>query len=304
MTGETHVVTGAFGFTGRFITRRLLAMGQRVLTLTGHPDRPNPFGGQVGVAPYRFDDPDALARSLRGAAVLYNTYWVRFPHRGVTFDTAVENTNVLVHACRVAGVRRIVHLSVTSASEDSPLPYFRGKGAVERAIRESGLSYAILRPALVYGQGDILVNNIAWFLRHSPVFLIMGDGEYRLQGVDVEDLAEIAVDAGAGGDSVVVDVVGPETFTYNDLVRVIARAVGSRGLIAHAPPGLVHVLLAIPGVVVRDIVLTRDETRGLMANLLVSPRPPLGRKRLSDWILQHRETLGRTYASELARHFR
>ncbi len=299
-----HVVTGAFGFTGRFITRRLLTIGKSVLTLTNHPDRPNPFGDRVSVARYRFDDADELARTLRGAAVLYNTYWVRFPHRGMTFDTAVENTRVLIHACRAAGVPRVVHLSVTSASEDSPLAYFRGKGVVERAIRESGLSYAILRPALVYGPGDILVNNIAWFLRRAPVFPIMGDGEYRLQGVDVEDLAEIAIDAGGRADSAVMDVVGPETYTFNGLVRLIARAIGSRAWIAHAPPGLVHVLLAIPGAVVRDVVLTRDEIRGLMANLLVSAHAPIGRRRLSQWVAQHREMLGRTYASELGRHFR
>ncbi len=299
-----HVVTGAFGFTGRFITRRLLAAGRRVRTLTNHPDRPNPFDDRVSVASYRFDDPVELARSLRGATTVYNTYWVRFPYRGVTFDAAVENSKVLIRACRDAGVHRLVHLSVTGAAEGSPLPYFRGKGAVERAIQESGLSYAILRPALVYGDGDILVNNIAWFLRRSPVFLVMGDGEYRLQGVHVEELAEVAVDAGGSADSAVMDVVGPETYTFNDLVRLIARAIGSRAWVAHAPPGLVHVLLAIPGAAVHDIVLTRDEIKGLMANLLVSASPPLGRRRFSDWVEQHAATLGRTYASELARHFR
>lgn len=298
------MVTGAFGFIGRFITQRLLAAGKDVRTLTGHPDRPNPFGDRLSVVPYRFDDPDELARSLRGGAVLYNTYWVRFPHRGATFDAAVENTKLLIDACRAAGVSRFVHVSVTSADEESPLPYFRGKGLAERAVRESGLSYAILRPPLVYGPGDILVNNIAWFLRRSPVFPVMGDGEYRLQGVDVEDLAEIAVDAGGGADNVVTDAVGPETYTYNDLIRLIARTIGSRARIVHAPPGAVHALAAAAGALVRDVVLTRGEIAGLMANLLVSPRPPLGRRRFSEWVVQHRETLGRTYASELNRHFR
>ncbi|HEV2359084.1 MAG TPA: NAD(P)H-binding protein [bacterium] len=301
---EIHVATGAFGFSGRAITRRLLATGRRVLTLTGHPARPNPFGDRVRVAPYRFDDPNELARTLRGAAVLYNTYWVRFPHRGTTFDTAVESTRVLVQACRAADVRRIVHLSVTNAAEDSPLPYFRGKAVVERIIRESGLSYAILRPALVYGSGDILVNNIAWFLRRSPVFPVMGNGGYRLQCVDVDDLAEIAVEAGAGSENAVADVVGPETHTFDGVVRLIARAVGSRARLLHTPPGVVRALLAAAGAVVRDVVLTRGEIAGLMAELLVSVCPPIARGRFSDWVARHGETLGRTYASELARHFR
>ena len=301
---ETHTVTGAFGFTGRFIAQRLLATGNRVRTLTAHPDRPHPFGDQIAVVPYRFDHPHELARSLRGTAVLYNTYWVRFAYRGLTFDTAVENSKILLTACRAAGVRRIVHLSVTGADEQSPLPYFRGKGLVERAIRESGLSYAILRPALVYGPGDILVNNIAWFLRRSPVFPLMGDGEYRLQGVDVEELAEIAVDAGGGEAGAVTDVVGPETLTFQELVRLLARATGSRAWIVRASPRLVEALLTAAGAIVRDVVLTRDEIRGLMANLLVSPHPPLARGRLSEWVVRHRESLGRSYASELGRHFR
>jgi NADH dehydrogenase len=301
---DLHVVTGAFSFSGRFITQRLLATGARVLTLTGHPDRSHPFGDRVRAAPYRFDDPNGLAKTLRGAAVLYNTYWVRFPHRGLTFDTAIANTRTLIRACREAGVRRIVHLSVTNASEDSPLPYFRGKAVVERAVRESGLSYAILRPALIYGPGDILVNNIAWFLRHSPLFPVMGDGEYRLQCVDAEDLAEIAVGAGAGSANNLFDVVEAGTHTYNGLVGLIASAVGRRARILHAPPGLVSVLLAAANTIVRDVVLTRGEIAGLMANLLVSTEPPSARGRFSDWVARHGATLGRTYASELDRHFR
>src|SRR5437879_3973380 len=292
-TGPLHVVTGAFGFTGHFITRRLLSMGKRVRTLTRRIDRPNPFGDRVSVVPYRFDDPDELTRSLRGAAVLYNTYWVRFPHGRVTFGEAIANTRILIRACEAAGVGRIVHLSVTGASEDSPLPYFRGKGILERAIRESKLSYAILRPALIYGPGDILVNNIAWFLRHLPAFAIPGDGGYRLQCADVEDVAEIAVGASERPENLVVDVVGPETYTFDGLVRLIAGAIHSRAKIVHLAPGVARVLLSLVGRLVGDVVLTPDEVAGLMSGLLVSSGAPLGRGRLPDWLLEHGPTLGR-----------
>jgi NADH dehydrogenase len=302
-TGSVHVVTGAFGFTGQFITRRLLSMGRRVKTLTRRPDRPNPFGDRVSVAPYRFDDPDELAQSLRGAAVLYNTYWVRFPHGRVTFAEAITNTRILIRACEAAGIRRIVHLSVTSASEDSPLPYFQGKGILERAIRESSLSYAILRPALVYGPGDILVNNIAWFLRHLPAFAIPGDGGYRLQCVDVEDVAEIAVSASERTENLVADVVAPETYTFDGLVRLIAVAIHSRAKIVHLPPDIARFLLRMAGHLVGDVVLTPDEIAGLMSGLLVAQGPPLGRRRFRDWLEEHAPTLGRTYASELGRHY-
>jgi len=299
-----HVVTGAFGFTGNFITRRLLAMGACVRTLTRNPGRPNPFGSQVSVAAYNFDNAEELARSLEGAAVLYNTYWVRFASGRATFETAVENTLTLLRACEAAGVPRIVHLSVTNASDDSPLPYFRGKGLVEQAIMSSGLSYAILRPPLIFGPGDILVNNIAWFLRRFPLFTVMGDGRYRLQCVYVEDLAEIAIASGSGTDRVVSDVVGPEIYSFTEFVRCIASNIGSGARTVHLSPFLVRGLLGLAGLVVRDVVLTSDEITGLMSELLVSKSPPLGRTRFRDWIGRTGQTLGRTYASEMDRHYR
>jgi len=301
---ELDVVTGAFGYTGKYITQRLLAMGRRVRTLTGHPDRPNPFGERVSVAPFNFDNPQELVKSLQGATTLYNTYWVRFPRGQVTFERAIENTKALIRAAGEAGIRRIVHISITNASESSPFPYFRGKGILERAIIHSGLSYAIIRPTVIFGPEDILINNIAWLLRRFPLFAIPGAGDYRLQPVFVEDVAEIAVDAAHRQENVIIDAVGPEIYTFEELVRLIAARVSSRARIVHLRRGLALFLSRLVGYMVGDVVLTRDEVAGLMANLLVSQGPPTGRTRLSDWLSQHADRLGREYASELARHYR
>jgi NADH dehydrogenase len=211
---------------------------------------------------------------------------------------------MLIQACVAAGVPRIVHLSVTNASEDSALPYFRGKGILERAIRESTLSYAILRPALIFGPGDVLVNNIAWFLRHAPVFAIMGDGRYKLQCVGIDDVAEIAAHAAGRAENLVMDVVGPETFTFDGFVRIIAENVRSHARIINLPAAVVQVLLGVAGIVVRDVILTRHEITGLMGDLLVSRSAPAGRSRFSDWLREHAPDLGRTYNSELRRHYR
>jgi len=298
------VVTGAFGYTGRYITARLLACGKRVRTLTGHPARPNPFGGAVEVAPLDFGNPGQLTRSLRGAETLYNTYWIRFPHGAATYEKAVENSRVLFRAAREAGVRRLVHISITQASQDSPFAYFRGKGLVEKALRESGLSHAILRPTVVFGPEGILINNIAWLLRRFPVFAVPGRGDYRLQPVFVEDVAELAVAAGDSRDNLILDAVGPETFTFDELVRLVARAVGSRARLVHLPPGLALWLSRLVGLFVGDVVLTREEVDGLMANLLVSDAPPTGRTRLSNWLARNADQVGGRYASELDRHYR
>ncbi len=303
-TAELNVVTGAFGYIGKYITRRLLSQGKRVRTLTNHPGQEDIFRQKVDIVPLNFQRPEQLVESLRDATTLYNTYWVRFPHGQVTFESAVDNTRALVKAAQEAGIRRVVHVSITNASEGSALPYFRGKGLVERAIMDSGLSYALVRPTVVFGDEDILINNMAWLLRRFPLFAVFGSGEYRLQPVYVEDLAQIAVSAGQQPEDMVLDAVGPEVYTFEELVRLIAAKTHSRARIVHLRPGLALLLGKLMGYGVRDVIVTRDEVRGLMSSLLLSQGPPTGQTRLSGWLEEHAESVGRRYASELARHYR
>ena len=298
---EVHAVTGAFGFSGRFLARRLLDSGIAVRTLTNSTWNPNPFGARVEVHPLAFDDPAGLAESLRGVRVLHNTYWVRFNHRDFSHTEAVHNTAVLFEAARKAGVERVVHISITNPSEESPFEYFRCKAALERMLRESGLSYAIVRPAILFGPGDILINNIAWTLRYLPVLGIFGDGRYRLRPVHVEDLAALMAAQAANRQSVVVDAVGPESYEYRGLVRLIGDSVGHRRLLLPVPPWAGLLAARAMGLVLSDVVLTRDEIGGLMASLLDVPGPATGPTRLSDWVRANAADLGRRYASELAR---
>jgi NADH dehydrogenase len=296
-----HVVTGAYGYSGRYIALRLLEAGAEVRTLTNSPGRENPFGSRVEADPLCFDEPARLTESLRGAAVLYNTYWVRFNHRAFKHATAIDNTRRLFDAALAAGVGRVVHVSITNPSEDSPLEYFRGKARLERALVESGLPHAILRPAVLFGGRDILVNNIAWMLRRVPVFAVFGDGSYRLQPIHVDDLAEVAVRAGGGRDNSIVEAIGPETFTYRDLVQAIGRIIGKTRPIVSVPPALGYAVGRVVGAMLRDVVITREEIQGLMAGLLHVDAPAAGHTKLTEWAAQNAATLGTRYASELAR---
>lgn len=189
------VITGAFSYTGKYTTRLLLSRGYRIRTLTYHPKRENPFGESVQVLPYNFDHPDQLRESLRDASALINTYWVRFPRGESTFETAVQNTRTLIAAAKDAGVSRIVHVSIANPSPDSPLGYYKGKAQLEQAVLESGLSYAIVRPTVIFGVEDILINNIAWFVRRFPVFGIPSDGRYAIRPIYVEDMGRLLADA-------------------------------------------------------------------------------------------------------------
>jgi NADH dehydrogenase len=296
-----HVITGAFGYSGSYIARLLLAQGQRVRTLTNSPRRSREFGGRIEVHPLAFHQPERLVESLRGAAVLYNTYWVRFNHRSFTQADAVANTLALFDAAKQAGVGRIVHVSITNPSLDSPLEYFRGKARLERALVESGMAYTILRPAILFGGADILVNNIAWALRRLPVFGVFGTGRYRLQPIHVEDFAALAAREGGPGPNRIIDATGPETFTYRELVQRVGEIIGCRRPIMPVPPALGFVAASILGLLMRDVVLTRAEIAGLMAGLLATDSPPAGTTRLTDWARSHANELGRHYASELAR---
>jgi len=296
-----HAVTGAFGYSGKYIARRLLDAGAGVRTLTNSPHRQNPFGDAVEVHPLDFDHPERLTASLRGVSVLYNTYWVRFNHKTFTFADAVKNTITLFAAARDAGVERIVHVSITNPSEDSPLEYFRGKAVLERKLQESGLSYAILRPAVLFGKGDILINNIAWMLRRLPVFGVFGDGQYRLRPIYVDDLAALAVEQGQSRENATIDATGPETFAYGELVRRLGRIIGKPRPVISVPPRLGYLAAWLLGKLVGDVIVTRDEIRGLMAGLLWVHCLPAGTTKLTDWARQNADRLGARYASELAR---
>ena len=298
------VVTGAFSYTGRYIAQRLLSQERRVRTLTNHPKRPGAEDIKVDVAPLQFTDRAALVESLRGADVLYNTYWVRFRHGRMGFGEAIANTRTLVGAAAEAGVRKIVHISVSNPSVDSELDYYAGKARTEEIVRGSGLPWAIVRPTLVFGTGDILINNIAWLLRRMPMFVIPGHGTYRVQPVAVEDVAEIATWAAEQTDNMTLDAAGPDTVTYAELVEGIAIAVGRRPHFFVMPPRLTLWAADIVSRYKRDIMLTRQELQGLMDELLVSSEKPRGTRRIDNWLLTNADLVGRTYASELDRHWR
>jgi uncharacterized protein YbjT (DUF2867 family) len=296
------VVTGAFSYSGSAIARHLLAAGRKVRTLTGHPERGH-GRSDIETRPLDFDDPVGLAASLTGATTLYNTYWVRFAHDRIDHALAVDNSRTLFQAAKRAGVSKIVHVSILNPTASSPYPYFRGKAIVERSLAETGVSYACLRPSVLFDDDGVLINNIAWLLRRLPVFCVGGSGEYRVRPTHVDDLARLALEAAGWPDDRIVDAVGPERPTFVGLVEEIRAAVGSRSRIVRVPPRLLLTMSKVLGLVMHDVLLTPDEYRSMAEGLADSDAPATGAIRLSEWLAEHRETIGMKYANELARHF-
>lgn len=296
-----HVVTGALGYTGRAVAERLIAQGVRVRTLTNSTDRPNPFGAALDIKPLAFDDADALARSLDGCEVLYNTYWVRFNHRLFNFERAVANTKALFAAAKRAGVARIVHVSILHARKADDLGYYKGKHELELALESLGVSHAMIRPGVLFGRFDVLVNNIAWVLRRLPIFGVFGDGSYALRPMHVDDMADLMVRAGAARENQIIDAVGAERFTYRQLVAEISRIIGVRKPIVAVPPSAGYAVSKLVNPMVNDVIITREEISGLMRGLLDSDQPATGPTKLTEWAEMHRAELGVRYANEIGR---
>jgi NADH dehydrogenase len=294
-------VTGAFGYSGRYITRRLLQHGHDVFTLTQSPNRKHPFGTKVVAHPFHFHEPELLLRSLLGTDVLINTYWVRFDHALFTHEEAVANTKVLFHAARQAWVKRIIHISITHPDLESPLPYFRGKAELESTLRNLDIPHCIFRPTVLFGIEDVLINNIAWAARHLPILGVFGAGDYKLQPIYVDDLAAAVVEKIEGQENETIEAIGPETFTYRGLVKAVVRALGLKRCVVGLPPGMAYWACRALGRIVNDVVITREEIQGLMEGRLCVDAPPLGGTRLTDWMRHNRDTLGRRYMSEMGR---
>lgn len=301
---QRDAITGAFGFTGRAIAWRLLGADREVVTLTRRKGIGDPLAPRIRIEPFDAARPASLVAALAGVDTLYNTYWIRFPRGGMTFDRAVERSAVLVGAAREAGVRRIVHVSVVHAEPDAATPYVRAKATLEQVVQAAGIEWVIVRPTLTFGPGDILINNLAWALRRLPVYGMPGLGRYRVQPVHVDDVARICVDAAAGDAGRILDAAGPETMEYRGLVALVRRAVGSRSLVLPMPTPAVLLAARVLGLLVRDVVLTADEIRELTSSLLTSAEPPLGTIRIGDWVPANAASLGRTWASELDRNYR
>jgi len=300
---ELHVVTGAAGYSGRFIARRLLGAGHRVRGLTGHLDRPDPFDGEVEYHLFNFERPDELTRSLEGASAIYNTYWIRFDRGDKTHRLAVRNSKILMRCAAEAGVERFVHVSITNPSADSHMSYFRGKSELERFLADTGLSHAVIRPTVFFGDGDVLLNNLTWVLRKFPFFALAGRGDYRVQPVHPDDLARLALEQGASRENAVIDATGPEIFEFEELVRLLATTAGRKPRILHVPRWTMIACAKLVGLFARDVTLTADDVDCLLEELLVSSTPPTGRIALTDWLAEHGHELGLTYANEIHRHY-
>lgn len=302
---KTIAITGVLGYSGRYIAAEAEQKGWRVIGLTNSGYRlPNPAGYEL--RPFPWIEPSAL----NGVDVLINTYWVRFNHQGrrhaaFSHEEAIENTKKLFSAARHSGVSRIVHTSITNPDPTSPLSYFRGKATLEQVLSETAIPHSILRPAILFGDSaaeSILINNMAWCLRHLPCVATFGWGKYKIQPIHVQDFAELAVqEALTDTPHHIINATGQETYSFRSLWKLLAHAIGIYRPILPIPASCGYVAAHFLSMILRDTILTRDEITALCENRLASDTSPTGYRPLSTWVSEHSASLGLTYQSELQR---
>lgn len=302
---EKDIVAGGIGFTGRYIVRRLLLdKNRKIIALTSHINRKHEFGNRIKVRSYNFDNYKTLLKTLEGTTCVFNTYWVRFNYKNVSFKDATKNSKLLVDASIEAGVERFIHISVINPSQNYHYEYFRGKREVEKYIKKSGLSYAILRPALLFGNEEILLNNITWLIRKYGIFFIFGSGKYKVTPVYVDDVANEAVKQAKLKKNIVEDAIGPETYEFEELVRSIAKTINKPLNVYHLNNVLITLVSKFLSFTVNDPIVTADEMKVVLDNTLYSNAKPIGTTKFSKWLEQHKTTFGTEYHSEVERHFK
>ncbi len=301
MKTQKIAVTGAFGYSGKYVAKILLKKNIKVMTLTNSMHKNNPFGGKIEVKPLDFKNQLNLEKSLIGTNTLINTYWVRFNHKKFNHNKAVENSKILFNSAKNAGVNKIVHVSITNPNIKSELEYFKGKAELENYLKNIKIKHSIVRPAVLFGGKDILINNIAWMIRKLPVMGVFGKGDYKIQPIYVKDFAEILVKESLNSENKIINAIGPESFTYIELIKTIMQIIEIKKPVLKVRPVIAYIVGKIIGKIKNDVTITKPEIRGLMQNLLYVNSAPTGKTKLTDWAKQNKKTIGKKYANELSR---
>ena len=250
------LVTGATGFLGRRVVPELLARRHQVRCLVHSPGRERLFDHrEVEVHYGSVLNPESLGPAMHGVQSVVHLVGIIRTGRGSSFDRVHrQGTAIVAEAAKEAGAREIIYISAMGATSDPKYPYLHSKRQAELHITSSGMDHTILRPSVIFGEGDEFLTALAGLVRLGPVVPVIGSGRNRMQPVAVEDVARCVADS--VGNSLVkgrtINLGGPHRLSYNDLLEEVALAMGRRLRLAHIPTAL-----AWPAVALLQNVLPR-----------------------------------------------
>lgn len=262
---ELVTIFGGSGFVGTQIVQALARAGYRVRVAVRRPNQAlesRMFGavGQVQPVAANVTMPDSIARAVAGADIVINLVGVGYDRGKQTLKAVnVEGARAVAAAAKAAGVSRLVHLSALGADIEAKSAYAKSKGEGEQAVREAFPDAIIVRPSIVFGQGDTFFNRLGFVARLFPIMPVIG-GKSRMQPVYVGDVADFVAKAADGdikpGRS--YELGGPEVLTQRQLLElVLAETARSRPLLP-LPAGIAS-LLATPMSMLPNPLLTPDQ---------------------------------------------
>jgi len=248
------LVAGGTGFVGSGIVRELARRGKPVAVLTRNASRAKRSPGLD--VEYREGDvtrPESLARAMNGVEEVVGCHQfpnspIENPGKGYTFEKVdAEGTENLVRAAKAAGVKRYVYLSGAGAAPEGP-HWFRAKWRAETAVRESGLTYTILRPSWVYGPEDRSLNRFLGISRFLPFVPLIGNaGKQRMQPVFIDDVGRAvaeSLDNPAAADQI-FELGGPDVMSMTEVVRTALQVAGRKRLLLSSPKPIMKLVASV-----------------------------------------------------------
>ena len=284
MTVPIVTIFGGSGFLGRRVAQSLAREGWRVRVAVRRPDeanfvRPYGFVGQVEPIQANVRDEASTRRAIAGANAVVNCVGVLEESGKQSFAAVIEDGAIRIARIAAAeGVGHLVQISAIGADPDSPSQYARAKGRAEAGIREAFPGAVILRPSILFGDGDGFFNRFASMARLSPVVPVIGP-DTRFQPAFVDDVATAAAKAVTGGvPAGVYELGGPEVQTFRELVERILEVIRRRRLVVAMPMGLARLqagffdaLQRLSGGLFTNTIITRDQLRLLGRDNVVAP---------------------------------
>jgi len=259
------LVTGGTGFVGRRLVARLVEAGEKVRVLA-RGLRPAELPADVELVKGNVVSGEGLPSALEGVERVVHLVAIIREGGGQTFDDVIRQGAVnLVNAAKAAGVKKLVHQSAIGARDDPYFLYHKAKWDAEQAVIRSGLRYTIVRPSLIFGEGDEFFITLAGLVRWNPLVPIAGDGKTRFQPIWIEDVVTCLVECLRDGvhDNAVVEIGGPEQLTYEEMVDLVARVLGKRRLKVHVPLFLMRPLVSLMEFALPKPPVTREQLKML-----------------------------------------